>query len=53
MTGILVDVELKVLVVVEEASPDLVHGEVVGVLLRQKIVVVSMRERRLYLDDLT
>merc|ERR1711962_1356120 len=35
---LLVDVQLEVLVVVEEAAPDLVGGEVEGVLLVQQMV---------------
>ena len=50
--GLLVDVQLKVLVLVHEAPPRLEDGKVVGVLLREQVGVVAVRELRLDLDRL-
>ena len=52
MTRLLVDVQLEVLVVVEEAAPDLVDGEVEGVLLVQQVGVVPVGQRGLHLNHL-
>lgn len=52
MTGLFVDIHLKVLILVQETSPGLVHGEMVRVLLGQKRAVVSMSERGLDFDHL-
>ena len=52
MTRLLVDVHLEVLVVVEEAPPDLVDGEVEGVLLIQQVGVVLVGQRGLHLNHL-
>ena len=43
---------LEVLVVVEEAAPDLVDGEVERILLVQQVSVVSVGERGLHLNHL-
>ena len=52
VAGLLVDVELKVLVLVHEAPPRLQDGKVAGVLLRDEVVVVAVRQLRLDLDGL-
>lgn len=48
-----VDVELKILVVVEEAAPPLEDGEVWVVALREHVDVVAVRELRLHLHHLS
>ena len=50
--GLPVDVELEVLVLVHEAAARLEDGEVGGVLLRQQVRVVAVRQLRLHLDRL-
>ena len=50
--GLPVDVELKVLVLVHEAPPRLEDGKVAGVLLREQVGVVAVRELSLDLDRL-
>ena len=49
---VMVVVYLEVLVVVEEAPPDLVDGEVEGVLLIQQVGVVPVGQRGLHLNHL-
>ena len=50
--GLPVDVELEVLVLVHEAAARLEDGEVGGVLLREQVRVVAVRQLRLHLDRL-
>ena len=50
--GLPVDVELKVLVLVHEAPPRLEDGKVAGVLLREQVGVVAVRELSFDLDCL-
>jgi len=52
VTGLLVDVQLEVLVVVHEAPPGLVDGEVARVLLVEEVGVLPVVDGRLDLDDL-
>ena len=52
MRGLPVDVELEVLVLVHEAAARLEDGEVGGVLLREQVRVVAVRQLRLHLDRL-
>ena len=52
MRGLPVDVELEVLVLVHEATARLEDGEVGGVLLREQVRVVAVRQLRLHLDRL-
>ena len=50
--GLPVDVELEVLVLVHEAAARLEDGEVGGVLLREQVRVVAVRQLRLHLNRL-
>ena len=52
VAGLLVDVQLEVLVVVHEAPPGLVDGEVARVLLVEEVGVLPVVDGRLHLDDL-
>merc|ERR550525_1717810 len=50
---LLVDVQLEILVVVHETPPDLVDGQMEGVLLIDQMRVVAVGEGGLHLDHLT
>ena len=53
MAWLFVNVKLKVLILIEEASPGLVDGVVVLVLLIEESGVVAVGERCLDLDNLS
>ena len=52
MTGLLVDVQLEVLVIVHEAPPGLVHGQVQRVRLVEEVGVLTVTHGGLHLDHL-
>ena len=52
VAGFPVDVQLKVLVLVEKAPPGLVHQEVVGVLLGDQVGIVTVGDWSSDLNDL-
>lgn len=52
MTGLLVNIQLEVLVVVEETASLLVYFEVVFVSLGRHVVPVPLADGRLYLHNL-
>ena len=52
VAGFPVDVQLKVLVLVEKAPPGLVHQEVVGVFLGDQVGVVTVGDWSSHLNDL-